>query len=222
MYKESDISQKIDGEANLAAAMDASTGLAKSRRNMVRFKDNPFIEVASDNTKSRARRKNVSNAKGDRMMVVNQDDGQFLGEAGFWQYEEVDASQFVKLFINGVKALKELSGAGTKVFEVLYIRVQQSIGKDTLSLHFLEIDQAVTPMARSTFNSGMTELLKKGFIAESLTPFKYFLNPDFLWNGDRLAFVKEYRLKRTTSSPKDQIAREELEAKGQQRLSDMQ
>ena len=24
-------------------------------------------------------------------------------------------------------------------------------------------------------------------------PSKYWVNPDFIWNGDRLAFVKEYR-----------------------------
>jgi hypothetical protein len=42
---------------------------------------------------------------------------------------------------------------------------------------------------------GMRELIEKGFIAESVTQSKYFINPDYLWNGDRLGFVKEYRKK---------------------------
>jgi hypothetical protein len=46
----------------------------------------------------------------------------------------------------------------------------------------------------------MKELLDKGFVAESFTPGLYFLNPDYMWNGDRLAFVKEYR--KTPSRPK--------------------
>lgn len=45
--------------------------------------------------------------------------------AGFWQAQEVDAAKFVKLYINGVKAFKELTNAGTKVFELLYLEVQK-------------------------------------------------------------------------------------------------
>lgn len=186
---------------------------SKSRRGMVRYKENPFVVDAANATTTRAKR--ISNSRGDRMMVVNQESGEYLGEAGFWQYQEVDSTQFVKLFINGVRAIKELTGAGTKVFEVLYLEVQKQIGKDEVTLSFHSLNQESTPMSRSTFNSGMTELLRKGFIAESLTPFRYYINPDYLWNGDRLAFVKEYRLK---PKPRDVVDRESLEARGQQRL----
>jgi hypothetical protein len=48
-------------------------------------------------------------------------------------------------------------------------------------------------MADATYYRGMKELLEKGFLAESTVQNKYFLNPDYMWNGDRLAFVKEYR-----------------------------
>ena len=47
---------------------------------------------------------------------------------------------------------------------------------------------------------GMKELIIKGFIAESMVQNKYYLNPDYMWNGDRLAFVKEYR--KAPSRPK--------------------
>jgi hypothetical protein len=39
--------------------------------------------------------------------------------------------------------------------------------------------------------------MEKGFMAESMSTNVYYVNPDFVWNGDRLAFVKDYRLKRT-------------------------
>ena len=96
---------------------------------------------------------------------------------------------------DGVKALKELTGAGTKVFEVLYINVQENIGKDRVLMSFAEVDQALTPMSESTFMRGMRELVEKKFIAATPTLGVYWLNPDFVWNGDRLAFVKEYRKK---------------------------
>lgn len=169
----------------------------KSKRG-VRYDHNPFIGNAITNTKQGVKR--ISNKEGNRMMVVSENTGEIVAPAGFWQAQEVDKTQFVKLYVNGVKAFKDLSGAGTKVFEVLYMKVQASIGTDTIWLTFPSLNQLETPMGETTFYRGMKELLSKGFIAESLTPGMYYLNPDYMWNGDRLAFVKEYR--KASSKPK--------------------
>ena len=163
----------------------------KSRRGSLKHETNPFITNAVANTKQGVKR--IANKDGSRMMVVSETTGEVVAPAGFWQAQEVDKTQFVKLYINGVKAFKDLSGAGTKVFEVLYLAVQNGIGKDVIYLSFSEIDQSITPMGEATFYRGMKELVDKGFIAESMTQNKYFLNPDYMWNGDRLAFVKEFR-----------------------------
>jgi len=164
--------------------------IRKSKRGQ-RFEKNPFIELAITSTKAGVRK--MTNTNGTRMMIVNEGTGEIVAPAGFWQYQEVDKTQFVKLYVNGVKAFKDLSSAGTKVFELLYIKVQEQIGKDQLWLTFPSVDQEMTPISETTFYRGMKELLEKSFIAESTTPGLYFLNLDFLWNGDRLAFVKEYR-----------------------------
>lgn len=185
-----------------------------SRRGTLKHSTNPFITGAVANTKTGVRR--ITDKTGTRMMVVSETTGEIIAPAGFWQAEEVDKSQFVKLYINGVKAFKDLTGAGTKVFELLYMEVQKEIGRDKIYLSFHLIDQALTPMSESTFMRGMRELIAKGFIAEALAPGWYFLNPDYMWNGDRLAFVKEYRVK--GSKPADQNKREQLEEQGQQRL----
>lgn len=181
-----------------------------------RHATNPYIQSASLSTRSGVKR--ISNKDGNRMMVVSESTGQIMAPAGFWQSQEVDKTQFVKLFVNGVRALKELSGAGTRVFEILYLRVQEGIGKDRVFLTFPSLDQSVTPLGETTFYRGMKELLDKDFIAESEAPGLYFLNLDYMWNGDRLAFVKEYRVKGSTSN--DQAKRDALEQAGQQRLLD--
>ena len=36
----------------------------------------------------------------------------------------------------------------------------------------------------------MRELIDKGFVAPTEAVAWYWLNPDFMWNGDRLAFVQ--------------------------------
>jgi hypothetical protein len=158
----------------------------------LRYASNPFVYYALKNTNHGVKR--ITDKTGTKMMLVAENTGEIVSHgAGFWQIQDVDKTQFVKLYINGVKAFKDLSGSGTKVFEILYLKVQDSIGKDELWLTFPSIDQTITPIGETTFYRGMKELLKKGFIAESQTPGLYFLNPDYMWNGDRLAFVKEYR-----------------------------
>lgn len=159
----------------------------KTRRGVALYDKNPFmVEVT---TKTRR----VTNKRGDMMLVNNQTGEIQSNIAGFWEAEEVDSTKFVKLFVQGVKALKELTGAGTKVFEVLYLRVQENIGKDQIFMAFSSVDQALTPMSNPTYDRGMRELIEKGFIAATPSQGMFWLNPSFVWNGDRLAFVKEYR-----------------------------
>jgi hypothetical protein len=159
----------------------------KVRGSMVLYKTNPFMAEMATKTRR------VVNRRGD-MMLVSSETGEIQSTiAGFWEAEEVDASKFVKLFVRGVKALKELTAAGTKVFEVLYLRVQENIGKDRIYMSFTAIDQAITPMSEATYTRGMRELVEKKFIAATPNIGLFWLNPTYVWNGDRLAFVKEYR-----------------------------
>ena len=175
---------------NLTATA-AEEVIEKGKR--VRYDKNPFIGNALVNTK--AGHKKVMSKDGSTMMVVNTDSGEIVAPAaGFWQTQEVDRTQFVKLYINGVKNLKELSKAGTMVFELLYQQVQNNIGKDQILLTHGAIDQDLMEVSKTTFHRGLSELIEKGFIACTKSVGVYFLNPDFLWNGDRLTFVKEFRI----------------------------
>ncbi len=158
----------------------------QTRRGVAIYEANPFMPEVQTKTRR------VTNRRGDMMLISNE--GEVVSNvAGFWEAEEVDSTKFVKLFVKGVKALKELTGAGTKLFEVLYIRVQENIGKDQVMMAFAAVDQALTPMSEATYTRGMRELIAKGFIAATPVQGVYWLNPSFVWNGDRLAFVKEYR-----------------------------
>lgn len=172
------------------------------RRGMKKYRSNPFV----DGTCMRQGVRKISNPAGDKLMVVSGETGEIVGPAGFWQTQEVDKSQFVKLYVNGVRAFKELTGAGAKVFEILFIEMQKNIGKDKIYLTFQSINQEVSPMSEATFYRGLRELTQKKFIADCVEPGMFFINPDYLWNGDRMAFVKEFRVKRS----KGEIERDTL------------
>lgn len=134
-------------------------------------------------------------------MVINENTGEKLASAGFFQWQEIDKKQFLDLYINGVKALNELTGPGTKVFENLYRTVQEVKGTDRVFLAYALVDQKLVKVSESTYYSGMKGLVKKGFVAEKTVQNSYFINPDFILNGERLSFFKSYILAKS-SSPK--------------------
>jgi hypothetical protein len=139
----------------------------------------------------KSKTKRITNNRGELMVKAH--DGEIVSPiAGFWHAEEVDSSQFVKLYINGVRAFAELSKTGAKVFEILYYEIQSNIGKDKLYLSLKTVNQDLVKIGKATFYRGLDELIAKKFIAPTDSIGWYWLNPDYVWNGDRLSFVKTY------------------------------
>jgi len=120
--------------------------IAKKKR--VRYDRNPFMAEALASTKGGT--KKLINNKGDQMMIVSESTGEIIGPAGIWQRIEVDRAQFVKVYLNGVKSFNGLSNSGIRVFEVLYRKVQESIGKDVITMSFPRVDQNETPMSKES------------------------------------------------------------------------
>lgn len=168
------------------------------RRGVTLYKDNPFIQ----DTTIRAKTKRIANKRGD-MMLVSSNTGEIQAPiAGFWTAEDVDDAKFVKIFVNGVKALAELTNSGTRVFELLYIEMQRNIGKDTVYLSYTGLNQ--NDISRSTFSRGLAELIDKKFIAAQPAMGWYWVNPDYMFNGDRLALIRQYRRKSPNVDPRQQ------------------
>lgn len=102
------------------------------------------------------------------------------------------STKFVKLYPDGVRALRRMNSAGTKVFELLWFEARDNMGKDEIFLSFSRVNQEVTPIGKSTFMRGMAELIASGFLAPTLVQGWYWLNPYYIWNGDRRAFLKKH------------------------------
>lgn len=153
-----------------------------------KYLNNPFILDVSNNTVRGVRR--VVDKSNNRFMLLNEH-GDFVAQAGFWQFKQVDKTQFVKLFVNGVKLFKHLSSAGTRVFEIFYIYIQNHQNRDTLYLSYHTI-AGEHDISQPTWNRGLNELLEKGFIAKAETLHVFYLNPDYMWNGDRLDLIRKY------------------------------
>lgn len=173
----------------------------KSRRGVLRYSTNPSITEADGDTKKGTRRIGNRYDKNSAFIVSNA--GDVLASAQFYDVMTVDKTQFIKLYIRGVKALQDLTAAGTKVFELLYYAMQKKPSVDKIYLHYTSVAENGSTMSLATFKRGMSELIKKEFLYESIQPFFYFVNINYMFNGDRLAFVKEYRIKTTREIDSD-------------------
>lgn len=172
-----------------------------TRRGVVLYKTNPFMQAGLVKPKT----KRVTNRKGD-LMVVGETGEIISPAAGFWEAQEVDAAKFIKLYVNGVKAFKELTGAGTKVFAMLYHEMQKNISKDRVYMSFQTVEDSTEAMSSATYKRGISELIAKQFLAPTSVQGWYWLNPDFVFNGDRLAFVRTYiKAGGTYADPRQQV-----------------
>ncbi len=128
-----------------------------------------------------------------RGLVVDNGSGEILGHGGAiaYEWEEVDKERFVKLYLAGLKQAAGLSKSGLAVFETVYKQVRERPGQDTVPL-----DSYSSSLHPVTYRRGLRELLEKEFLFRSPNPGLFFVNIRFMFNGDRLAFVKGYKLKK--------------------------
>ena len=157
------------------------------------YQTNPSIPNEADIKRSK-RSQIGSETKG---LVVDTGSGEILGHGGAiaYEWEEVDKERFVKLYLAGLKQASGLTRAGLTVFELIYAQVRERPGQDTVPL-----DCYSSGLHPVTYRRGLRELLEKEFLFRSPNPGLFFVNIRFMFNGDRLAFVKGYELKSNSKS----------------------
>src|SRR5271163_3415061 len=153
------------------------------------YQSNPSIP--SETEIKRSKRAQIGTEM--RGLVVDSGSGEILGHGGAiaYEWEEVDKERFVKLYLAGLKQAAGLSKAGLAVFETVYKQVRERPGQDTVPL-----DSYSSTLHPVTYRRGLRELLEKEFLFRSPNPGLFFVNIRFMFNGDRLAFVKGYKLKK--------------------------
>lgn len=140
--------------------------------------------------------------------LMDPETGEIIGNSIIHVIEERDEEHFVKVFADGVKAAFDLSRTGHRVFQAVLAAYQKSkmTGgySDSLSLYWfgegLEGEQI--GMSEYTFRRGLKELLEKGFLFPKM-PNQYWVNPALFFKGDRVAFLREYRISPSNKSVAD-------------------
>src|SRR5271154_6283069 len=161
-------------------------GVLAEKRGVPIYTSNPSIPSADEIRKPKRTRLG-NDLKG---LVVDNGNGEILGHGGamVYEWEEVDKERFVKLYLAGLKQAAGLTKAGLAVFEMVYNQLQKKPGQDTITLSIL-----TAGMKKTAYYNGLRELLEKEFLFRSPYDGTFFVNIRFMFNGDRLAFVKGYR-----------------------------
>ena len=117
------------------------------------------------------------------------------GTAVFYEYEEVDNERFIKLFTSGFQKTAELSKSGLSILEFIGISVQENPNTDEVKLSFYRASKYIIGLTERTYQRGVKELLNKEFIFRSPEDGTVFVNIRYMFNGDRLAFVRGFKRK---------------------------
>ncbi len=179
-----------------------------TKRGFPVYRTNPSVPP-TDGLRTRTKRIHVPG--GNAAVIVDNTSGEIkgLGGMGIWWEEEVDSSRFVKLFLDGIRQAAGLSKAGMQVFEMVYTAMRATPGSDEIKLNsYLARDNGINDR---TYQRGVRELLEKEFLFRSQSDGVFFVNIRFMFNGDRLAFVRSYHLKRPSTQqelPLDQVQRQ--------------
>lgn len=163
-----------------------------NNKEIVRYKENPFIKDLE--IKTRSKRVKVSKfGKDDKVDLVNTDTGEHHGTY-ITTTKRVDEEQFLKLFSSNIALTFDLKAAGIKAFSVLcFVTQNKAIEKDlvTIDKYVLEDfnEEHQKKLSKAVLYRGLTQLIDAKILARARKEGDYFINPNFVFNGDRIVFT---------------------------------
>lgn len=173
-----------------------------TKRGFPVYRTNPSVPTTRG-LATRTKRFHVPGGKAS--VIVDHSTGELkgIGGMGFWWEEEVDTTRFVKLFLDGIKQAAGLSKTGMQVFELVYHQMRANPGSDEIKLNqYMAKDHHISDR---TYQRGVRELLEKEFLFRSPSDGVFFVNIRFMFNGDRLAFVRTYNLKKSEPQAQQEL-----------------
>jgi hypothetical protein len=88
-----------------------------------------------------------------------------------------------------------MTKAGLDIFDLVCLQVQDNPNSDEVKLSYWAASEQAPGLSDRTYRRGVRELLDLEFIYRSPTDGVFFVNIRYLFNGDRLAFVRGFKLK---------------------------
>lgn len=169
-----------------------------ARRKAAIYRDNPFLTAAMETTRFGWRNRIIAQS-GDKMLVDNAT-GEIEGTRTLVHREYLERNNFVKLYVDGIAAILSLGSAGKKVFAIICEELYgaKGVGQLEVALKYdLLQDEQKKKIKTTTFYNGINECIEAGIIAQSMITSIFHINPNYIFNGNRLAVLNLYLCKDT-------------------------
>ena len=195
-------------------ARDKISTRRKSRRPGIEvYRENPFWQPMQ----VQVGKKRITVAGG---VHISDDDnaGEAVRHSGIHIIEDVDRDQFVKLYTKNMKIFFDLRPTTQKVLMAVLAAIQKFKDADFIFLTWFDVEdyseKHALKISEPSFHRAMRELLEKGFLAESEVPGRFWINPHLFFNGDRMTFVREWRIKESSKPVESKKDKETAQEQG--------
>jgi hypothetical protein len=159
------------------------------------YESNPYAQdlCKTINVKSK---KIGSEKKFGSIEMVNKNTGEVESidqTKTFYRKQKVDNDTFLKLYPKYLKLFFNLSSPAIKVLLYIFSELQKPDYKDSNLLYFYIQDcmEIAGYNSRSAVYNGLIELIRVNFIQRHKVANVYYVNPEVVFNGNRILIVEE-------------------------------
>ena len=151
------------------------------------LEENPFHVQLLEEFSVKKKMEYISGDRGAQHLIIDKD-GEVKGESRFFKQKVYDEEKFVKIFTTNMTNMWDMIPAATRVYS--YILANMPVGSTEMYFYIKDIREYCRYKAENSVWRGINWLIENDFIAKSIKPGFYWLNPTLFFNGDRAFFVQ--------------------------------
>lgn len=127
----------------------------------------------------------------DNIQVIDKGTGEIRDSFSYtYTKHRVDSSQFIKLYTHNMKSI---FGLPKRCLSVLgHIFRHMIPDKDYVYVHVSAVMDDCNYRGRQSVYTALGDLLEAGVIGRTREPYMFWINPNIMYNGNRLVIINEY------------------------------
>lgn len=164
-------------------------------RNLPAMSVNPFRVTLNDTLKINYV-KDGNAALIRRYNITDEETGEVISNARsnitFQRRQYVDKQEFIKIYNEGLERIFNLKSASIKVFGYFMNEMQNTINADFVYFDRNKCQKFCKWNGHRLVYEGLTELIKNLIVCKTDEEHKYWINPRFVFNGNRIIIFDEF------------------------------
>jgi hypothetical protein len=168
---------------------------ANSYEKIPSMEKNPFTFMLNDSVTMKYKNSGALSCV-EKFEITDKDTGEVVSGINsnimFRRKQYVDNEQFVKLYNDQMKSIFNLSLSAIKVFGYIMFEMQNLVNSDAVWFSLKGCMEFCEYTSHQMVYRGLSELLKKMIICKSDKPNQFWINPKYVFNGNRIIVFNEF------------------------------